>query len=409
MMKIRLTLLFLVIAVSGVAQKKEIRKIEKAVNGGDFNKAIEIFNTINESEVEEKYLADYTFYKAASFLNVDGSTMPSVDHINKANAAFKKSLKLGFDNPQFIPLLQSMITQGQFKIAQNLVKENKTSEALKVVMDIYNDDPSNIEMLYNAASLAYQGKEFDTAITHYETLLEKDYTGIYNTYYGVDSKGEKTALAKTAIEVGISSGTFTKMETAASPSKLGEILTNLSWMYTQKGDLEKAKDVFTATMSKYPNDESIANSSSTIYLQLGMMDEYQASMEKLLNGKKDPVVFENLANSALANGNYDDAIQFYDKSLELQGDNVVALNNAANAFIQVANNMSFDESTVKGSYNEAIRAFNESKKSKYRKAMNYLERAIKVEPKNKSVAENLLGLYNYFEMDDKADALKATF
>jgi|GEM_PF-1926893 len=404
-MKLRLTVLFLAVASIAFAQKKEIKKIEKAFVTKDYAKAIEIFKTIDESSVEEKYKADYSFYKAASLAIGE----PSVANFRAANQALTLASELGYKNVKLLDLFKNMISENQFTLAQSLLKQEKTDEALKVVEDLYKANPDNLEMLFNAASLAYQAKKFDVAIADYENLLDKGYTGKRTTYYAVDSKGNKTPMAKSAIEIGIQTGQFESMETDTSVSRIGDIVTNLTWMYAKKGEVEKGKALLQKIKQQHPSDSSLADASANIYLQLGMMQEYKTAMEKLLNGKKDPAVFQNLANAALNAGNFKEAITFYDKSLELQGDNVAALNNAANAFIQVANSLTFDEKSVTGNYNEAVRAFNENRKSTYMKALNYLEKALKLDPANVNVAQNLLPLYQYFKMEDKQKALEAKF
>lgn len=404
-MKIRLTILFLAISSISFAQKKEIKKIEKAIASNNYVKAIEIFNTIDESSVEDKYKADYTFFKAASL----AAGEPSVINYKKAKEALMEAKTLGYDDEAMVSVLTTMITDNQFILAQKLLKENKVDEALTVVDDLYEANPENLEMLYNAATLAYQAKKFDKAIKNYEELLSKDYTGITTSYYGVDAAGKKIRMAKSAIEIGIKTGEFKSMETETSPSRIGDIVTNLTWMYAQNGDVDKGKQLMKTVQQSHPEDASLSDAAANIYLQLGMMDEYKTAMDKLLNGRKDPAVFENLANAALNAGNFDEAITFYDKSLELQGDNVAALNNAANAFIQVANNMKFDKSSVTGSYKAAVDAFNANKQNTYMKALNYLEKALKIDPKNINVAQNLLPLYSYFKMDDKKKKLEAQF
>ncbi len=408
-MKIRLTILFLAVASIAFAQKKEIKKIEKAIAQNDYKKATEIFKTIDPNSVEEKYKADYLFYKAASLTNPTGNEMPSVSDFNKADIALKESIKMGFKNQNYIQFMTSIINEGRFALAQKLLKEEKTDEALGVVKDLYKANPDNLEMLYNAATLAYQAQKFEIATADYEALLEKGYTGQRTTYYGIDDKGSKVPMSKSAIEIGIQTGQFKSMEMDTSSSRIGEIVTNLTWMYVQNGSIDKGKKLMATMLNKYPSDSSLVDASSNIYLQLGMMDEYKIAMDKLLNGRKDPTVFQNLANAALNAGNYEEAITFYDKSLELQGDNLAALNNAANAFIQVANNLTFDKDKVTGNYREAVEAFNDNRKNTYMKALNYLEKALKLDPTNVNVAQNLLPLYGYFKMEDKQKALEARF
>ncbi|MGJ8684890.1 MAG: tetratricopeptide repeat protein [Nonlabens sp.] len=408
-MKIKLTILFLAIAAIGFAQKKEIRKTKSALEKKKFDVARDLFKTIDESALEGDQVAEYEYLKGATLIGNTLSSDASLEDAKKAVLAFDKAKTLGYKDSNSSLVMYKVAAQNKmYEFAKGLVENKKYAEAMTIVDDLYKQNPTDTLQLYQAASLAYQSELYDEAKTRFQKLVDLGYTGKITEYSAIDAKsGKKIVLSKTAIDIGVKTGEFKNATSTTSESKLGPIVNSLVYLYVVDGNQAKAKTLFLDSLKKYPNDKSLENVSSNIYLQLGMMDEYKAAMEKLLNGKKDPVLFENLANAALKAGNYDEAILFYDKSLELQEDNVVALNNAANAFIQVANEMVYDESKVTGSRSEAVKKFNEAKNGTYQKAVDYLEKALKIEPKNKSVAQNLIALYGYFKMDDKAAALKA--
>lgn len=393
-MKIRLTILFVAIASLGFAQKKEIRKIEKAAEEGNFIKAVEIFNTINESDVEEKYLADYTFYKAASFLNLDGTRKSTIEDYTNATAALKKAQELGFDNLQYVPVVESMITQGQFLLAQQLVKEKKNSKALAVVMDLYNKDTSNFEMLLNAANLAYQISEFDQAKVLYEKLLKNNYTGVVTSYTAVNTETNVEELfpSKTLRDAAIKINSHKSPAESDSPSQLGRIVTNLVWLHKNSGDLEKAKSTFESALKNNPNDESLKFSAADNYLTLGMMDKYEEASLALTKEVKDPAVYDNLALAAINTKEFDQAIKYYEQSLAIKSDNFYALSNLGSACIQKGNL----ESTSAADQDVL-----------YKKAINVYEKAHKLDEGNKDVINTLINLYNAYSMEDKAAALKA--
>ncbi|GAK91140.1 hypothetical protein JCM19297_2585 [Nonlabens ulvanivorans] len=66
---------------------------------GDLPDAIEIFSTIDESEVEDEYKGQYSFYKAASLIDVTGKTKPTLEKAYAALDAMKNAESLGYSNP----------------------------------------------------------------------------------------------------------------------------------------------------------------------------------------------------------------------------------------------------------------------------------------------------------------------
>ncbi|PRP66869.1 tetratricopeptide repeat protein [Nonlabens agnitus] len=393
-MKYKFLITGLAISSLAFAQKKEIRNMEKALEKGNFQEVSSIFSEINESEVEEKYEADYTFYKAVTVLGNPGNPKASGDELKEAIVLIETAKDLGFENKALISSYTQAAESAIFSEAQKSLKDNDQKAALKNVVYLVERNPSNQNMRMNAADLAYRVGDFETAKANYEKLLSEDYIGAEKSFVATNiASNEVEAFPnKQAADLAVMSKKYKDSKVELSTSKLGSFITNLAWMYKNDGDLDKAKKTFSDAQAKYPNDESLKLASADIYLLLGMNDEYEKAISKLNDNITDPKVFENLGIAAGEKENWDQAIDYYKKSIELNPDNYVVQNNIAVAYIQ------------KGNLEETTAA---EQKDFYMSAAEHYEKVLKLKPDMDSAKQTLISIYKSFKMDDKAAALEA--
>ncbi|KQC34012.1 hypothetical protein AAU57_12230 [Nonlabens sp. YIK11] len=384
------------LAISSIAfaQKKEIRKIEKALEKGDYQEVSSVFSEIDENEVEDKYQADYTFYKAVTMIGNPGNPKASGGELTESISTIDRAKELGYGNDEYISIYKQAAKAAIFAEAQKLLKKGDQKGALGNVVFLTKLNPEDQSMRLNAADLAYRIGDFEVAKTNYEKLMSEDYTGIEKTFIAtnVDTNEEEVFPNKQAADFAVISQKFKDSKVELSKSKLGTLVTNLAWMYKNDGELEKAKTLFSDAQAKYPNDESLKLASADIYLLLGMNDEYEKAISKLNNNITDPKVFENLGIAAGEKENWDQAIDYYKKSIELNPDNYVVQNNIAVAYIQ------------KGNLEETTAA---EQKDLYMSAAEHYEKVLELKPDMDSAKQTLISIYKSFKMDDKAAALEA--
>ncbi|EAS18998.1 hypothetical protein BBFL7_00447 [Flavobacteria bacterium BBFL7] len=393
-MKIRLTILLLAFVTIGFAQKREFRKIENAITKGDISNAIEIFNTIEKSEVEDQFKGQYNFYNAAALIDVTGKTKPTLEKAYEALDALKMAESLGYTNPVLMSQVKSYINDSLLEIANTKLKAKDNSGALEIVNRLSDEAPNDLNMLYNAANLAYQVGEFEQAEKQYAELFSKGYTGQTVTYTAVNAqtKVEEVFPNITLRDVSIKTGTHISPSESTSPSQLGRIVTNLVWLQKNNDDIDAAKATFNKAITKYGDDKSVNISKADNYLTLGMMKEYEEANKALSEEVKDPKVYDNLALAAINAKEYDQAIKYYEMSISLKPDNFVSLSNLGVAFVQ------------KGNLESTSAADQEIL---YKKAISVYEKAHKLDTSNKNVINTLVSLYGVFSMDDKVTAMKA--
>jgi tetratricopeptide (TPR) repeat protein len=392
-MKIKLTILFLAVAAIAMAQKKEIRKIEKAIESGNLAEANEIFKLIDENSVETKYLGQYNFYKAAVIIDVSSANPVTIIELREAEKALERSEELGFENNQFKPMLLNSILDKKFTLAAKKVKDKEYDDAILLLREIYEFDTSNQNMLFNLANVEYDAKNYNKSLVDYETLYNQGFTGETITYYAVNTENDQKQVfkSKELRDVAVNTPQFSAPTQESSITFIGDMVTKMTWLYKKEGELDKAKLFFQKSLQKYPDDTSLTLAKPGIYLTLEMMDEYKKELGDETD-IKDPLILNNLGDAASKEGKYDQAIQYYLESIKYDDKNAYPRINLANSYIQ------------KGNLGDAS---NDDKVNLYEKAINELELVHEMDPKNTDVIYGLIGLYEAFGNDEKVSEYKS--
>lgn len=394
MMKYRFLVMALVASALTFAQKKELKKIGKAIENIDFKKASTIFEDIEESTVEDKYKAEYTFYKASLLLGNPNRPTAKNKELQEVITLVDKSKELGYNDEDKISQIKRAASDAIFTEAQKSLSAGNKEAALESVNYLLSLDPTNQIMRENAANLAYQVGNYDSAMLNYEILVEEGYTGIEESAVATDkSNGKKVSFSSlNAAKLAESSGQYENAKKDFSESKLGALTTNLAWVYQNNGNLDKAKKLISDMLEKYPNDANLNLAKADLYLLIGENDKYEAAIKSLNQEIKDPLVFENLGIAAGEKGNWDQAIDYYKKSIDLKKDSYVSQNNIAAAYLNKGN---LETTTV------------DQQIELYTLATGHFEKVVELKPDLSSAKQTLLGLYEFLDMTEKAAALKA--
>ncbi|MGB5981243.1 MAG: tetratricopeptide repeat protein [Nonlabens sp.] len=393
-MKYLLLSLCLSIGLMGVSQKRELKKIDKALESREMAEALEIFNTIDENEVEEKYEGKYKFYKAAVTSGVVGQKKATYDEIKEAENLIEESKASGYAN-ELIPIVEQAIQGRKLQIANELLNSGDSDKAVMIIDNIYKNNPENTDMLFTSAQLSYQNSDFDSAIRKFQELLDLGYTGQKTLFYAVNNETGKEESFPNQKIMSVSINrvkTHSNPREETTPSKLGAIVNNLVWLYKNDQQLDKAKFIFEKAQQRFPDDASLKLVKPDIFLNLGMTEAYKEAVAANENSVKDPKVYNNLGASAMKAKDYDGAIKYYESSLKLKEESFLAHVNLSNAYLEKGNL----EGTTYEQQQEA-----------YKTALSHLERAHEIKPDEKNIMPTMVSLYGVFEMTDKAEAIKA--
>jgi Tfp pilus assembly protein PilF len=392
-MKLKLTLLFLAVAFIAMAQKKEMRKIEKAIEKENFLEAFKVFKSIDENAVEEKYQGQYNFYKAAVSIDISSSQSVSLDRIRTTEQALKKAEDLNFDFDDTKSLVINSIQDKKFSLAGENIKNNDLDTAVMLLQEIYNIDTSNLNMLFNVANLRYDLAEYEKAQYNYQKLYDNNYVGGNVVYYAFDKSTKKNEVFQNIAlrTAALKSGKYHTPSEETFDTHIGDIVNKLVWLLRRNDQLKEAKVLFDDALNKYPDDKSFILVKPDIYLNLGLMEEYKKSLG-VGSDITDPNALNNLGDAAFKAKKFDMAIVYYLKSIKSDDQSTYPHINLANTFIEKGN--------IKTTTNE-------DKVELYKKAIIELELAHELDVINADVINGLIGLYGAFGNQNKIEEYKA--
>lgn len=402
-MKIRITLLFLAIATIGFAQKKEFKKIEKAVLSQDYEAAAEIFNQLDSGSVEDKYKAHYQIATGVILLKNPYSINVGKKETLEAIDCFNEAKSLSYDGDIPLDLLISNSKQRLIDIAISNADKKEYGKGYEIMTSLYERFPQDTLWLFQAASLAQANGDNKNALNHLEKLVAIGYTGQEVSYYAYSVQtGERVNWTKEAIDAGMKSGILNNAGKEITPSKVADITKMMAVLHAQNGDKEKALGAIKKAMLSNPNDKFLMASEASIYLELEMMKEYRAAFDNLLAANIDELsVYVNLGIKATETNKYEDAVKAFSKALELDPQNynyataaTQALMKADDAIIEKINGL-----IKSGSSNSEIVAAKSSRKKNIESIILYAEKAHQIDATKKDIIGVLS--YYYGELNNK--------
>ena len=266
--------------------------------------------------------------------------------------------------------------------------------------------------MYNAAESSILAKEYDTALKHYEKLLDIGYTGVTKEWIATDIEtGEIVTFAdEGARTTGMLSGKYTNPDERMAASVKGDILKNIAIIYTSKGDKDKAMKVMADARKENPDDVSLMRAEADMAYQNDDMKTYNMLMDKII--AKDPANAElryNLGVGFAKNDEEDKAIEQYKKALELDPNYAAAQINIAaimlsqeGAIVEEMNNLGTSSAD-----NKRYDALKQKRKDLYMEVIPYLESAVKLRPDNIELVRTLMNIYSQTGKDAKFKEMKA--
>jgi tetratricopeptide (TPR) repeat protein len=372
---------FIFLSTLSFGQKKEIKKAQKAIKSGNYTEAVDFLKQgealLGEANKETKVL----FYLTKAEAYVAGGNERDIEKLKIAADAVLKAEALKpsgadqlllFNESQAVraALVNSAIDD------QNAQNYLKASEKLYLSYNVSKQDTSD---LYFAAGNAVNAKDFDLALKHYQELLDVGYTGI-------------------------------DISNPQSKSRKGEILRNMILIYLAKGNDDKARELIGKARTESPDDVSLINAEAELAYKTGDMVKYNSLMEEVIaKDPTNPQVYFNLGVASKKMGDSKKATEYYTKALELKPDYYEANLNMAflilepeASIIEQMNNLGTSSADFK-KYDELDAQKNEL----YKKAIPFLEEALKGRPDNVDLLRTLMNIYSQTGDDDKYKALKA--
>ncbi|WP_272023542.1 tetratricopeptide repeat protein [Olleya namhaensis] len=398
----------LLVSVSSIAQKKEIKALEKAVKNSNYAEAKGLVTQLQsmegamDSKLKDKY---YLASAKAFFSNGSGSSKD----ITSAVSSLDKISSTTVEVSQFKQIIENDLISK----ANDFYTAKDFSKAASIFESLYNVKKSDQTYLYYAASSALQAQDMDTALGYYLQLNELGYTGVSTEYFAINSaSGQEEVLPKETRDKFVKIGTHTNAGERTTESKSSEIIKNIALIYAEKGENDKALDAMKQAREANPEDSSLLVNEANLHYKLGNKDKYQALIsEALANDPNNPDLLYNLAVLANDGGDKVKAKEYYTKSLSLKPNNTNTLTNLA-ALV-----LSEEQDIVKvmnglGTSAADNRKYDELKQKRtdlYKEAAPYLEKVLELKEDSVEVGLTLANIYSALGEDAKAKVLKEKY
>lgn len=402
----------LMVSAITFGQKKEIKTAQKAVNSDDFSVAIStlkgaegLISNADSSVKEQFYLV-----KGQAYLGDAGNDF---DKMNSAADAFEKVLALNKNGKYAEEAKTGLqeITNTLLNSAQKDQQSENYLEGSKKIYRGYTLSKNDTIYLYYAASLAKDGLDYDNAIKYYEELIDLGFTGVKEEFYATKKGTKEESRFSTEDERNdaLKTGDYVIPRTKFSKSKKGSILKNMTFIYLNKGENEKAASLMKAARKESPDDLNLMHVEAEMYYKSGDMVSYKKIINEII--KKDPNnpdLYYNLGVASAKNGEKEEALGYYTKAIELNPDYSEALINKAQIILD-GEGAIVDEMNALGTSNADYDRYDllkEKKNDIYRDALPYLESALRLRPENTDIARTLKNIYDLLGMDDKSKEMK---
>ncbi|MBD3580936.1 tetratricopeptide repeat protein [Flavobacterium selenitireducens] len=292
----------------------------------------------------------------------------------------------------------------QYAVA--LGSSGKNKEAGKILYSIYELDKNDKDVLYYAASYAVNGQDYDSAMSYYKELNAAKYTGertIYSAksklndqYEGFNNKADRDNAVKL--------GTHVLPKEEKEPSKQGEIYSNMVRILIQQKKNDEAKKVVTEGLAAIPNDPTLKSLESELVLNSANFEEYK----KVANMSDANAVY-NLGVLAFQEKKMAEAEKYFESTIQLDPKYTNAYVNlsAVKLGADKALTEQMNKLGTSAADNKKYDQLKGQRVALFKSVLPLLEKAHELAPEDPNVTSNLLSVYNYLEMKDKYQALKA--
>lgn len=412
-MKTRFLIVGLALATTvSFGQKKEIKKAEKSIKVKEYSIALDQLKEAEASLGAADNEMKAQFYAARGEATLG---LGKNDHkkLLASAEAFEKAMSL---DPKIESQLQAQLQDLRAALINGAVKDQNSSNYKPAIEKLYasyiiSKDPSD---LYYAAGNAVNGKDYDTALEYYQTLLDMNYTGAEEEFVATDkATGEvKPFESKNMRDIAIKTGEYIKPEIRKTDSRKGEILRNMTLIYIEEGNNDKAMAIMKTARAENPNDVYLMRAEADMSYKMGDITRYNELMTEIVaSDPSNPEIYFNLGVGSGEIGNTAKAIEYYEEAIKLRPDYEGALINIAVLKLSGEDKM-VEEMNALGNSSADNKKYDELKKKRqalYAETVPYLERAHKLNPKNTEVVRTLMNIYGQLAEDAKYKEMKTKY
>lgn len=392
----------LLISVAGFSQKNELKEADKALDKGDIAAAQTALTSAEPliANAEDKLQAQYYFLNGK--LLAEQGKKGDASAFEKAAKSFKKVLEMEKNGTKtkYTSETEQRIQALVADLVNSAVEDNGKQDFKSAAEKLYTSytlSPKDTSYLYFAAGSAVNGGEYDQALGYYQKLTEIGYDGGGIRYTAVNAEsGETEEMGKSQRDLYVKSGQYKDPKDEKIPSKKAEIVKNMALIYSELGQDDKAKEAFKEARANNPKDVNLILSEANLYYKLGDKDKFKELMSEATDLAPDNAdLHYNIGVISMEQGDIEGAREAFKKALAIDPGYVNARLNLSTSYVNEGNSL-IDEMNNLGNSKADIARYDELKEKKdslFLEGAKVLEEAVKVNPDNQSILEQLKNIY----------------
>jgi tetratricopeptide (TPR) repeat protein len=409
----------LVVALIGVtslsfSQRGEIRDAESAVEDKNFKEALAQLDIAKPllADEKDKWIIRYHLAKAKGHGNLastkSGDAM--ISDVDVALESIEAVLSMESKNEEAL-VYQNKLRQTMVQTAIDGQNVGDFDVAEKLLYKTYELDRNDTVMLYYAASAAVNGKIYDKALSHYQKLLDMGFDGSTEQFVAMNKESGEDEIfeSESMRDIAIKTDEFENPSKKKTPTLTGEIAKNITLIYIQEDQPDKALTAIKKAKEENPEDISLLQAEADLYYRIGKIDKYEEVMKQVVKmDPENPLLYYNIGVASEQLGDKKSAKEYYLQAIELDSEMVNAYINLASLTLSKERDIVEEMNSLGNSRadNKKYQELNKEKKQFYKDALPYLEKASELNPKNMDALKTKLNIYYQLEMSDKAKVLQ---
>lgn len=419
----------LIVGLPAFAQEKPL--ISSAVIAIDRNndpkaakeyidEAESVISSKSLSEVREKDLAKFYFYKGLINYRIHQSEDPAIKGLDdkaldKALDGFTKLLAFEkqIDKERYTDEAVAQINSLANAIASRGIEAsaNKNPEgAYEDFLQTYNLKKNvlgqtDTSMYYNAAIMAQQMKAYDKALAVYQDLLKLDYHGTRFRAIKAETGDTVEFLSPRQMEIAVKTGQVT------NPMSGGDIRPDLYrsvvYLALDQGDTALYKSSLAKGREMFPDNIDLIKAELQLFFDNGEYDKALANLDRAIAADpKNPLMYYNkgviLQNEMKRPA---EALKAYEQTLAIDPEYSDALYMTSIIYLDSANVIGDQMNDLPISAQKKYKALETQRTEVFKVALPYLEKAYKLSPEDVQVKNALGQVYRALKMYEQAKGL----
>ncbi|MCH8546092.1 MAG: hypothetical protein LAT54_05110 [Cryomorphaceae bacterium] len=417
-------------AIIAIDQRQDVKEAKEYIDN-----AHEIIQGKDAASVSKKNMGKYLHYYARIHMAISQSKDEDIralddEALDKALAyffksyAYETSIKKNYFRDQSknaIPGILPLITQrgAQFdQMAQMAIQQGNEEDAKMYRQKAYDDfmtayayaqkDPINridTSLYYNAGLMMVSNQDYETAIKHFEELIDMGYKGI--SFEGKNVETGKFEIFPNEKTAKVSEERGTHIEVRQSEPVTAELYKMLALSYRQFDQVEKYKETIGKARKLFPENEELIREELSIFLENEEYEKAIANIDASLKNDPENPLFLYIKGTLYYSNikDFDKAKEAYAGALEIDPEHAdanymmgVLYIDEANKFVEKMNKLTTSAADMK-KYDK-LKA---EQKEVFKKALPYFQKANEVNPGDVDVLRALQQVY--FKTGSKEKAL----